>query len=122
MVAVCPREREGGLAGFGYADLEHREAIELDRVLAVVEGRCEARMDVRDVESLEVVVEVQGPVGVHQVVPGAWGVERELVKRKTLEPPAHRGHEVVERHCRRERHHQETRPRTERNRRQVVRR
>ena len=77
-------------------------------------------MDVGDVEALEVVVEVQSPVRVYQVVAGTRGVERELAKRKCVEAASHRAGDLLEPHRRRERDHEETGPRTERDGGQIV--
>ena len=106
--------------GFAIADLQDRVSLELDRVRAVVDHRGEAVVDVRDVEALEVVVDVQRPVRVHDVVARADRIEHELVERQVTEPLAHRGDDVVERHRRRERDHQEALPRSERDARQIV--
>src|SRR5207302_10961937 len=43
-------------------------------------------MHVLDVKALEVVVDVERPVRVHEVVPCAQDVERELRERKLMEP------------------------------------
>lgn len=52
-IRVRCRQRERWLAGFGDAELEHRVALQFDGVGAVVERRGEARVDVRDVNSLD---------------------------------------------------------------------
>ena len=54
-------------------------------------------MHERDVESLQVVVAVERPVGAHQVVARVRGVEDELVEGQPGEALAHRREQLVER-------------------------
>src|SRR5207253_3076327 len=86
VTGVPARERERGFARLRDAELHYGKALELDGVLPVVERRGEARMHVWDVKALEVVVDVERPVRVHEVVPCAQDVERELRERKLMEP------------------------------------
>ena len=62
-------------------------------------------MHVRDVETLEVVVEIQSPVRVHEVITRAARVVDKLTERQRLEPLPHWGDEFFERHRGRERDH-----------------
>ena len=114
------RQDERALARPRDAELEHRVSLELDGVRAVVERRREARVDVRDVEALEVVVHVERPVRFDQVVASSGGVEGKVRERQARQPRAHRRRDVVERHRRRERDHQESLQAVERDGRQVV--
>ena len=51
-------------------------------------------MHVRDMESLEIVVDVEGPVRVDEIVAGPRGVVDELAEREVPDPRAKRGHEL----------------------------
>src|SRR5438132_4687138 len=120
VIGVAARERERGFARLRDAELHYGKALELDGVLPVVERRRETRMHVRDVKALEVVVDVERPVRVDEIIACARGIERELAERKPVETAAHRRHELIERHRWRERDHEESCPSTERDRGQVV--
>jgi len=72
------------------------------------------------VETLKVVVEIESPVRVDEIIPRARSVERDFVERESVEPGAHRRDQLVERHRGRERDHEEAGPATERDRWQVV--
>jgi hypothetical protein len=66
-------------------DLQHRVALELHGVCAVVDHGGQAVMHVRDMEALEIVVDVERPVRVHDVIARADRIEDELIERQVTE-------------------------------------
>ena len=77
-------------------------------------------MDVGDVEPLQEVVAVEGPVGAHQVVARAGGVEHGLAQRHPGDPRVELGRQLGERERGVERGEEELPPVSERDLRQVV--